>query len=278
VRVEELPGSAAGQLVVRVSNGIATVSTTSEAFQVEEPAPTALILDPTDGAEFAEGVQIPLHGMGADSDGALSDASLSWRSDRSGMLGTGRSLTVTLPKGSHILTLHADGRSGTSSEQSIRVDVVAVEEDGSHGQCWWGGAVGSAHPRDRLNTISDAGIYGQLDIVHLLSTSLAVRLALGFSQFTAEPALPVTHPHYTHLSANLQWLTPGGAASRLFINGGPGLYRDEGGSTTAGGNIGAGVQIDVSSMNKLELGADYHFVGDNRGRFVAWHLGILASW
>jgi subtilisin family serine protease len=143
------------------------------------------------------------------------------------------------------------------------------------GRWWWGGAVGSAHPLTGFNKIADANIYAKLDASRDLNASLALRLALGFAQFTAQPALTIDHPHYTHLSANVQWLTPYGASSRLYLNGGPGWYRDENNATSLGGNIGAGVQIDSSSSNRIELGADYHLVSEGRARFLTWHLGIL---
>jgi len=140
---------------------------------------------------------------------------------------------------------------------------------------FWGGAVGSSHPLGKLNRVADANIYAKVDAVRQFNPVLAVRLALGFAQFSAEPFFDIPHPHYTHLSANAQWLAPFGVASRWFVNGGPGWYRDKSGSTSAGANVGAGVQIDAAGPNKIELGADYHFVNKDRARFVTWHLGIL---
>jgi len=39
--------------------------------------------------------------------------------------------------------------------------------------------------------------------------------------------------------------------------------------------FGAGVQIDTGALGRIELGADYHLVREDRTRFLTWHLGIL---
>lgn len=141
---------------------------------------------------------------------------------------------------------------------------------------FFGGAVGSAHPLGSLNKVADANIYGKIDFAIPFSSALVARLAAGFAQFTAESAAGIPHPYETHLSANIQFLAPFGPASRVFVNGGPGLYRSESNSTTAGLNIGLGWQIDVTAGNVIELGTDYHLAaGDHSRRFVTWHLGIL---
>jgi hypothetical protein len=146
--------------------------------------------------------------------------------------------------------------------------------DGSRRRWWFGGAVGSSHPLGSLDRISDANIYAKLDAALVWTPTLNARLALGLAQFTTRPLLDFPHPRYAHVSANAQLHGPLGVASRWFVNGGPGLYRDQDGSTSAGGNVGLGVMIPLSS-NVLELGADYHRVSDDRGSFVTWHLGVL---
>lgn len=145
---------------------------------------------------------------------------------------------------------------------------------GSKRRWWFGGAVGSSHPLGRLDRISDANIYARLDAVIPWTPTLNARLMLGLAQFTAQPTLTIAHPRYAHLSLNAQLHAPLGVASRWYVNGGPGTYRDEGGSTSLGVNVGAGVMLPISS-NVLELGADYHRVNDDRGSFMTWHLGIL---
>jgi len=146
---------------------------------------------------------------------------------------------------------------------------------GGHRRWWFGGAVGSSHPLGKLNEVADANIYGKVDLSVLLTSAIAARLTGGFAQFTAQPAAGIAHPHYAHLSANVQFLAPSGTASRFFANGGPGWYRSESGTTSGGFNVGFGWQVDLTAGNVIELGTDYHRVSDKRGRFITWHLGIL---
>jgi len=140
----------------------------------------------------------------------------------------------------------------------------------------FGGAVGSSHPLGKLNGIADANIYAKLDLDYALTSAVHARLMAGIAQFTAQPSLTIDHPRYHHISLNAQFLAPISAATRVYLAGGPGWYRPESGSSSAGGNIGAGFRIGAASGNVLELGLDYHRAGDDRrGQFLAWHLGIL---
>jgi len=144
-----------------------------------------------------------------------------------------------------------------------------------HRRWWLGGAVGSSHPLGSLNKVADANIYGKIDLSLRLTPAVAARLTGGFAQFTAQTAAGIPHPHYAHVSANVQLLAPFGPASRFFVNGGPGWYRSESGTTSGGLNVGFGWQVDLTAGNVIELGTDYHRVNGDHGRFITWHLGIL---
>ena len=68
---------------------------------------------------------VALTGMATDvTDGPLTDKSLSWKSDRDGVLGTGNEVsTETLSAGWHKITLTAIDSAGKSGDRTIRLFV-----------------------------------------------------------------------------------------------------------------------------------------------------------
>ncbi|HJQ39970.1 MAG TPA: vWA domain-containing protein [Thermoanaerobaculia bacterium] len=134
---------------------------------------------------------------------------------------------------------------------------------------WFGFAVGSSHPLGRLDDIADANIYAKVDVERLIAPRTRARLTLGLAQFTPQP-------HFTHLSLNLHRLFPRPSGVDAFAEIGPGLYRDGGGTTRAGANLGAGFRFALTAASRLEFGADYHvLVTDGQTHFLTWHLGVL---
>ncbi len=89
-------------------------------------APTASITTPAAGTLFAQGASVSFTGTGTDpEDGTLTGASLVWRSDVNGIIGTGTSFsTSTLSPGPHTITLtatDAQGLAGTAT-RSIAIN------------------------------------------------------------------------------------------------------------------------------------------------------------
>lgn len=94
--------------------------TASVVISVSNTFPTASISSPSDGSSFYPNTNITFSGIGNDAeDGALSGASLVWKSSLSGQIGTGSPLIVnTLPEGDHIITLTVTDLSGASTDSS----------------------------------------------------------------------------------------------------------------------------------------------------------------
>ncbi|MFL5319098.1 MAG: PKD domain-containing protein [Myxococcaceae bacterium] len=86
--------------------------------------PTAAILSPNDGALLTGKGPYTFVGSGSDAeDGTLAGASLSWRSDLDGPLGTGGNLSTPLRSGTHRITLEAKDSKGALGQAQISVTV-----------------------------------------------------------------------------------------------------------------------------------------------------------
>jgi hypothetical protein len=117
-----LPGSEEVHIRVLVSDGFHTISVDSPPLSVPTKAPEVLIATPDEGDLSPPEQALYLDGSAYDpEDGSLSDAALSWWSDRDGLLGRGATLIVpglTLSSGWHTITLRAadsDGQIGSAS-------------------------------------------------------------------------------------------------------------------------------------------------------------------
>ncbi len=115
-----LPGTKLGRLRVFANDGFHTVAGQSETtFTVTDKRPTASILTPSTGQSYVGDQNLQLQGYGIDpEDGVLDGVSLTWYSDRQGVLGTGKSLTLSaddLAEGLHLITLVATDKMGQSS-------------------------------------------------------------------------------------------------------------------------------------------------------------------
>jgi len=92
-------------------------------------APTAKIDSPADGFKAAEGTKITFSGSAADlADGTITDENLFWEADLKDRLGTGAKIEVTLPPGSHIVTLKAHNKKGKIGIDSVLVNVIPKEQ------------------------------------------------------------------------------------------------------------------------------------------------------
>ncbi len=119
-------GSRNARVRVVASDGVhSTTDTSDNPFNVAGKAPLVTFTSPSDGAAFAAGQPVTISGFAFDlEDGELPGSSLSYSSDRSGPLGTGRSLSVAnLPAGLNTITLRAIDREGTASTVQIHITV-----------------------------------------------------------------------------------------------------------------------------------------------------------
>lgn len=106
--------------------GLASITLTVVRPGANRP-PVVTITRPTNGATLVLGMATPLQGSATDlEDGALQGASLVWRSNVDGALGSGASVMATLTQGVHALTLTATDSMGATGSASVTVSVNAA--------------------------------------------------------------------------------------------------------------------------------------------------------
>src|SRR3974390_1738631 len=102
-----IPGSAKGRIRVRVTDGVNTADAeTEKPFRVEEKKPLVEILSPRADQVVAPESETEFIGAAYDvQNGMLPGASLTWSSNRDGLLGEGQKLrTKRLSRGTHVVT------------------------------------------------------------------------------------------------------------------------------------------------------------------------------
>jgi len=124
-----VPGSDQGRFRVRASDGVnATEDESDGTFTVPNKAPRVWIVSPEEGASYVRGQSVALVANSIDvEDGSLDDAALSWSSNLSGVLGTGRMLHASdLVPGTHVITLTATDSGEATDTEEITISVVEV--------------------------------------------------------------------------------------------------------------------------------------------------------
>lgn len=112
--------------------------------------PVASITSPAQDSVFTTDDTITFSGNGSDAeDGDLSGASLVWRSNLDGLIGTGETCTSdTLSAGIHQITLTATDSEGATGTQSV---TIAVNDLGPHGIMF-------------LDSLGDVGMHSSLGV------------------------------------------------------------------------------------------------------------------
>jgi hypothetical protein len=115
----------AARFVIRASDGYNIADASTNAVSIPARAPIVSVRPPASaGGDLSAGTPVTLAGVGYDStDGPLDGASLTWTSDRDGVLGSGATLTTMLSAGRHTLTLTARNRAGLSSTAAVTVEI-----------------------------------------------------------------------------------------------------------------------------------------------------------
>jgi hypothetical protein len=118
---ELLPASANGEIKIRATDGLNTTVETVTGLQVgPDKPPRAFIVAPPNGANYLAGVLPILVGSAHDpEDGELPEASMTWTSNLTGLLGTGAELEVTLTPGIHTITLDVVDSAGNHATDQI---------------------------------------------------------------------------------------------------------------------------------------------------------------
>jgi hypothetical protein len=121
------------QAVIRIlaNDGVNTGQDESDLlFSVVKKPPEIAIVSPEDGADFFLDKWINFEGEGDDfEDGALEGDYLSWSSDRDGIIGTGRSISLNdLSPGEHMITLTAEDSDGNVESVAIAITIFASQD------------------------------------------------------------------------------------------------------------------------------------------------------
>jgi hypothetical protein len=190
-------------------------------------APTATITAPTPDATFTVGTAITFAGSATDpEDGTLTGASLVWKSDRDGQIGTGTSFSVsTLSVGTHVITLTATDSQGATGTRTVSIVVTAPSGPGplTNGATATG-RIAVAHQEDRWTFTANAGDHAVISLGETGTTS-------GFS-----PWIRVLAPNGTEIGSNFGFV----AAQVELNNLGAGTYTvivgSAGGGFTGSGN------------------------------------------
>ena len=128
LNVDALRGGSDARFRVVATDGI-NIGEDETDFPISVPdkAPEALIMNPVAGTQVLPDQLLVLLGSGNDfEDGTLPDASLSWSSDRQGVLGVGSSLPVdNLQPGAHKITLSVTDSSGKTTRATTSIYVGA---------------------------------------------------------------------------------------------------------------------------------------------------------
>ncbi len=126
VDMTRLPGGTQALLRVAASDGFYTAYGQSNGvFSVPRQRPTVLMLSPLDASEHVPGRPVVLSGYAFDQGlHDITGTSLTWTSDRDGVLGTGEQIEVsTLSRGLHTLTLTATDSQGLTGTSSVQVNI-----------------------------------------------------------------------------------------------------------------------------------------------------------
>lgn len=126
VDLRQLPGSPEGRFMVTAFDGSHFVTALSDPISVPEKPPSVRILAPDEGTIVPAGQPVLLQGDGADPElGLIPEEHLVWISDKDGILGYGRSISVNLSPGTHIITLQGTDLSGQIATAQIRLTVAS---------------------------------------------------------------------------------------------------------------------------------------------------------
>lgn len=136
---------------------------------------------------------------------------------------------------------------------------------------------GVASPRGRFAATHDTGRALTLDLGYRLKPRLSLVALLGHHDFpSAGPNQPDTY--WTHLSANLRHgliFGSGLGNPRFFLGGGVGYYSPKHGDDEWGGNLGLGVEYELTPQVTLSAGVDYHTIFDEDAEFVTGQVGVV---
>lgn len=208
-------------------------------------------------------------------------------------LGPGHPVSVTIAytDGSRQVTLD-DNIDGTYTKEifitqneikagaKLEVDVdgkrfTTVEQLPTYGK--WSVSIhsGAAIPTGSFNNNYDPDYSIGLDFDYHFTPQFSVMGLLGYNHFNSGTP-SVSDTYWWNISANLKYEFTTNPL-RPYINGGPGIYIPESGSTKPGFNAGLGLDYSLTSDWTIELGADYHYIftSGSDTQFFVPHIGLI---
>ena len=135
--------------------------------------------------------------------------------------------------------------------------------------------VGPTIPVGNFNNDYDTIFSLSVDADYHFTPQFSVLGLLGYNHFDSG-APSVSDTYWWNISANLKYEFTTNPL-RPYVNGGPGVYIPEHGSTRLGFNAGLGLDYSLTSDWIMELGADYHhvFTSGSDTQFFVPHLGLI---
>jgi hypothetical protein len=130
------PGSSAALIRVVATDGVNTSQDDSDStFTVSKKSPAPVIISPENNTSFFAGKMILFKGDAYDfEDGPLAATSLSWSSDRDGIIGQGKSIPLdSLSSGEHMITLSAVDSDGNVGTASITISISSIQDSDGDG-------------------------------------------------------------------------------------------------------------------------------------------------
>jgi hypothetical protein len=187
-----------------------------------------------------------------------------------------------LQKGDYVLHL-LDVPLGEAPKVSVFVDEIKVPVDlhpfgpgpspGSTPRFRLFLDAGPNFPHGDLNLIADGRLSVNAGLEGFVAPSTSIEGIVGYHSFKSPF---ISDPHIWQLSLNVkQYFGPG--PLHFFLNAGAGAYRFDPGSTTKlGGNAGAGVSLDLSSLWSLEALYNFHTINSSgtNTQFSTVQVGI----
>src|SRR5262249_20790734 len=132
---------------------------------------------------------------------------------------------------------------------------------------------GASVPDGAFKQLSDVGANFAVGFEARGNSVASAEVIFGYHRFLSANLGPDLG--LFQFSGNLKVYTPG-AAVRFFANAGPGAYKFDPGGTDFGGNVGGGIQFNVSSRFAVEGAYNLHVVNTpgSSSKFSTVQIGL----
>ncbi len=135
--------------------------------------------------------------------------------------------------------------------------------------------LGNTIPTGTLNNNYDSSYSIALDVDYHFTQQFSVVGIVGYNHFDSSSS-SIEDTYWWNISANLKYEFTTNPL-RPYVNGGPGVYTPEHGSTRLGFNAGLGLDYSLNTSWTMELGGDYHhiFTSGSDTKFFVPHIGLI---